>query len=210
MTSAIGIYGGTFDPIHYGHIALASMLRDTFALPEVRLIPTGHPPHRPDPPVTPQQRFAWVQQALADETGLIADDREIHRAGYCYTVDTLEALQQAQPDTLLVWLIGGDSFANLPSWHRWRTLLELGHLVVAPRPEHDLAALPVEIAQEFAKRRVSAARQSLARGKISLLPSPLMAVSSTGLREKLARGEDVSALTPVAEAVMHSGLYCPQ
>ncbi|SMC29796.1 nicotinate-nucleotide adenylyltransferase [Andreprevotia lacus DSM 23236] len=205
--NALGIYGGSFDPIHHGHLTLARTLRDCFALPQVRLIPTGLPPHRAVSRVSPAQRLAWVQQAVAGDPGLAADDREVRRNGYCYTVETLQEIQREQPDALLVWLIGGDSLMQLDRWRDWHTLLELGHLVVAARPGYDLAALPVEIAEEFAKRHVSATPQALARGKISLLPSPLLTVSSTELREKLVRGEDVSALTPVADAVTQSGLY---
>ncbi len=205
--TATGIFGGTFDPIHNGHLILARALHDTFALPEVRLIPTGLPPHRTAPPVSPQQRFDWVQAAIAHEPGLTADDREVRRAGYCYTVDTLAELQGELPDTLLVWLVGGDSFHHLESWHRWQDLLDAGHLVIAARPGYDWTTLSEELARELQHRAVPAQPAALGKGRISILPTPLMPFSSTELRDKLAHGEDVSGLTPVAEAIRQSGLY---
>ncbi|WP_148713961.1 nicotinate-nucleotide adenylyltransferase [Chitinolyticbacter meiyuanensis] len=205
--NTLGVYGGTFNPIHHGHLALARGLRNTFALPEVRLIPTGEPPHRPPPQVPAAQRFAWVRDALAGEAGLIADDIELRRSGYSYTIDTLTQLQRERPDALLVWLIGADSLAQLPTWRDWRQLLELGHLVVAARPDTDLASLPAEIAVEFARRRLEAKPDALTKGKLSVLPSPLLPFSSTELRARLACGEDISAQSPVARAIMDSGLY---
>lgn len=203
----IGIFGGSFDPIHFGHLAMARTLRATFALEEVRLIPTGQPPHREASAVTPQQRLAWVQMALDDEPGLVADDREVRREGYCYTVDTLYEIQRERPGTLLVWLIGGDSLNYLDKWRCWYDLLEAGHLVVAARPGFDLADLPPAVAHEFAARAVSASPESLGKGRISVLPMPLLPFSSTEIRMKLAKGEDVSALTPVAAQLRQSGYY---
>ncbi|WP_157314357.1 nicotinate-nucleotide adenylyltransferase [Chitinibacter sp. GC72] len=207
----IGIFGGTFDPIHYGHIELARCMRDQLQLPEVRLIPTGLPPHRAASTVSPQQRFDWVRAAIVGEAGLIADDREVRREGYCYTIDTLIELQQDTPDVLLVWLIGADSWLNLTRWHRWRELLDIGHLLIAARPDYAFATLSADLGtdlmKEFAIRHVIANTDTLSRGKISLLSSPLMSVSSTLVREMLARGEDVSALTPVWREIESSGLY---
>lgn len=203
----IGIFGGTFDPIHYGHLALARALRTAFDLAEVRLIPTGLPPHRDTPPVTPQQRFELVAQALAGEPGLVADDREVRRQGYCYTIDTLAELQAEHPRAVLVWLIGGDSFLNLKTWRRWPELLEAGHMVVAARPGFDLAGLPADLAEQFVIRAVLPSPETAEKGKISVLPTPLLPYSSTDIRARLARGEDVTALTPVAAAIARAGLY---
>ncbi|MCB5196900.1 nicotinate-nucleotide adenylyltransferase [Deefgea salmonis] len=207
----IGIFGGTFDPIHDGHLALARCMRDQLQLNEVRLIPTGLPPHRPISPVSPAQRLAWVKAAIAGEAGLLADDREVRRAGFCYTVDTLREIQAENPQALLVWLIGADSWQHLPTWHAWRELLDLGHLLIAARPEFDIdvenSRLSPDLAEEFASRHVIANTETLSRGKISLLSSPLMAISSTQVRDLLSRGEDVSALTPVFDLLDQSGLY---
>ena len=207
----IGIFGGTFDPIHYGHLALARCMRDQCQLEEVRLIPTGLPPHRPMPPVSPAQRLAWVEAALVGEKGLVADDREVRRDGFCYTFDTLLEIQAENPQALLVWLIGADSWQHLPTWHRWRELLDLGHLLIAARPDFAIDAensrLSPDLAEEFAQRHVIANTNTLSQGKISLLSSPLLPVSSTQVRDLLSRGEDVSALTPVSGLLGQSGLY---
>ncbi len=203
----LGIFGGSFDPIHFGHLAMARTLRDTFALDEVRLIPTGQPPHRTASAVSPQQRLDWVRAALFRETGLIADGREVQREGYCYTIDTLHEIQSEYPQALLVWLIGGDSLNYLDKWRQWYDLLEAGHLVVAARPGFSLADLPPEVAHEYAARAVSASPEALGKGRISVLPTPLLPFSSTEIRAKLAKGEDVSALTPVAAQLRQSGYY---
>jgi nicotinate-nucleotide adenylyltransferase len=203
----IGIFGGTFDPVHHGHLALARALRDTFMLDEVRLIPTGLPPHRDTPPLTPQQRFELVQLALTTESGLIADDREVRRDGYCYTIDTLSELQSEHPQALLVWLVGGDSFLNLVQWRRWQELLDVGHLALAARPDFDFSCLVPDLAKEFTARTVPASPETLGKGRISVLPTPLMPVSSTQIRQKLARGEDVADLTPVAAELQRLGFY---
>ncbi|WP_091191821.1 nicotinate-nucleotide adenylyltransferase [Formivibrio citricus] len=207
LSQRLGIFGGTFDPIHFGHLALARALRETFALPQVRLIPTGLPPHRDAPPVSPQQRFELVQLALAGEPGLVADDREIRRSGYCYTIDTLAEIQRENPQAVLVWLIGGDSFLNLQTWRRWRELLDAGHMVVAARPGFDFSALPSDLAEEFAVRTVLASPGTAEKGRISVLPTPLLPFSSTEIRARIARGEDVAALTPVADAIHRAGFY---
>ncbi|WP_035854217.1 nicotinate-nucleotide adenylyltransferase [Deefgea rivuli] len=207
----IGIFGGTFDPIHYGHLALARCMRDSLALDEVRLIPTGLPPHRAVSAVSPAQRLAWVRAAIVGEAGLLADDREVRRNGYCYTFDTLSEIQAENPQALLVWLIGADSWGNLPTWHRWRELLDLGHLLIAARPNFEIDAensrLSPDLAEEFANRHVIANTDTLSQGKISLLSSPLLPVSSTQVRDLLSRGEDVSALTPVSGLLGQSGFY---
>ncbi|WP_158380863.1 nicotinate-nucleotide adenylyltransferase [Chitinilyticum litopenaei] len=203
----LGIFGGSFDPIHYGHLTLARIFRDTFALNEVKLIPTGLPPHRPALPVSPQQRADWVRAAIAGQAGLTLDEREVRREGYCYTIDTLAELQREHPDTLLVWLIGADSLANLPGWRRWQDLLDAGHLVVAARPGVDLEHVAPPIAAELQKRLAIASPEALSHGKISVLPAPLLPVSSTELRARLARGQDIGSLTPVAAAITASGLY---
>ena len=200
----LGLFGGTFDPVHYGHLVLARSLRDSFALPEVRLIPTGQAPHRSATVFSAAQRLALLRKALQCNSKISVDDRELRRAGVCYTIDTLSEIQSENPQALLVWLIGGDSFFNLSKWREWQPLLEIGHLVVAARPGFDLQQLPTEIAKEYAVRAVKASPDLLGKGRISVLPTPLLPFSATEIREKLAKGEDISALTPVAAELAHT------
>ena len=131
----IGIFGGTFDPIHYGHLRLAQELATGFELEQVRFIPAGHPPHRGEPGVSSGQRLEMVRLAIAGNPAFVLDQREICKEGPCYTVDTLAELRrelgQQQP---LCLLLGADAFLGLSTWHNWQALFELAHIVVAHRP----------------------------------------------------------------------------
>lgn len=130
----VGIYGGTFDPIHYGHLRTALELKFALALAEVRFVPCANPPHRAAPMTDGALRLAMVEAAVAGVADFVADDRELARAGLSYTVDTLESFRAEYPDRSLCLLLGMDAFLGLPQWHRWRELLELAHVVVAHRP----------------------------------------------------------------------------
>src|SRR5699024_2419974 len=136
MTQApVGILGGTFDPIHNGHLRLAMELVACLSLDHVRLIPNGRPPHRDAPGAAPGQRAKWIRLAVANEPRLRLDDRELLRDGPSYMVDTLGSLRAelcAQP---LCLVMGRDVFAKLPEWHDWRRLFDLAHIVLINRPE---------------------------------------------------------------------------
>ena len=130
----IGLFGGTFDPIHYGHLRTAFELWQELRLAEVRFLPTGSPPHRDDPLASSELRLAMVRAAVADQPAFVVDDREIRRTGISYSVDTVTELRAEYPDRSLCLLLGMDAFLGLPNWHRWRDLLGLAHIVVAHRP----------------------------------------------------------------------------
>src|SRR5204863_186003 len=130
----IGIFGGTFDPIHYGHLRTAFELWQTLKLAEVRFMPSGNPPHRVRTLADAALRVQMVRVAVADQPAFIVDDREVRRAGASYTFDTLTELRRENPERSLCLLLGMDAFLGLPSWHRWRELFELAHVVVAHRP----------------------------------------------------------------------------
>jgi nicotinate-nucleotide adenylyltransferase len=130
----IGVFGGAFAPFHNGHLRLAIEARDRLELSQLRLIPTAHPPHRPDSRVSPSRRYEWVRLATRRERGLTVDDCEIRRDGPSYTVDTLAALHVLHPRTPLCLLMGADAFAHFHTWHRWRDILTLAHLAIITRP----------------------------------------------------------------------------
>src|SRR5579884_1723014 len=130
----IGLFGGTFDPIHYGHLRTAFELWQELRLAEVRFMPTGSPPHREQPLASAELRLRMVQAAVADQQAFVVDDREVRRTGISYSVDTLTELRGEYPDRSLCLLLGMDAFLGLPNWHRWRDLLDLAHVCVATRP----------------------------------------------------------------------------
>lgn len=131
----VGILGGTFDPIHLGHLRLAEEARETLGLGELRLIPSGQPPHR-DAPATPaEDRLAMARLAAQGNPGLVVDDGEVRARQKSYTVPTLERLRaELGPGRPLVLILGADAFEGLPSWHRWQSLFDLAHIAVANRP----------------------------------------------------------------------------
>ncbi|MBB71914.1 MAG: nicotinic acid mononucleotide adenylyltransferase [Legionellales bacterium] len=129
----IGILGGTFDPIHFGHLRLALEIQQILRLDSVRLVPCHNPVHKNGLEATPEQRLAMLTLAIQDEPTLICDDREIRRDGPSYMVDTLESLRQ-EIDTPLCMIVGSDAFLKLDDWHRWEELLSLSHIIVATRP----------------------------------------------------------------------------
>ena len=133
MTS-IGIFGGTFDPIHFGHLRTAFELLQALRLNEIRFMPAGSPPHRDVTVASAEVRFAMVKAAIAGQPGFVVDDREIRREGPSYSVDTMRTLRADFPDHSLSLIVGMDAFLSLPKWHQWREILQLAHVVVAHRP----------------------------------------------------------------------------
>ena len=116
----IGLFGGTFDPIHYGHLRTAFELWQELRLTEVRFMPTGSPPHREQPYASPEMRLSMVKAAVASQPAFVVDDREVRRTGVSYSVDTLTEVRKEFPDRSLCLLLGMDAFLGLPNWHRWR------------------------------------------------------------------------------------------
>ena len=130
----IGVFGGTFDPIHFGHLRPMLEVRDSIGLEQVRIIPCGQPPHREGPAAAAEQRWAMVQLATRGVRGFVPDDREMRRKGPSYMVDTLTSLREDFAGKPLCLVLGMDSFLGLTGWHRWQHLTELAHLVVMTRP----------------------------------------------------------------------------
>jgi nicotinate-nucleotide adenylyltransferase len=208
-TNAVGtpvaMLGGTFDPVHYGHLRFAEDVRRALELPEVRLVPAGDPPHRAGPAATAADRLAMLQLAVTGFPGIVVDERELRRPGKSYTVLTLEELRREFPRRPLLLLLGADAFRGLPSWHRWHELFGLAHLVVVERPGVDLAAgLPAPLLPYWRERLTADAEDLRSRlsGFIYVQAIAPHNVAATTLREALARGEptrgNLSGLLPPA------------
>ncbi|MCE3285127.1 MAG: nicotinate-nucleotide adenylyltransferase [Steroidobacteraceae bacterium] len=193
----IGVFGGTFDPVHYGHLRTAYEVLQSLRLREVRFVPAGDPPHREPPRVDAARRLELVRAATADQPGFVVDDREVRRAGPSYTVLTLGELRAEFPATPICLIVGMDAFRGLPTWHRWQELLELAHVVVAPRPGW---SAPTEGALgELLVARSAASVEALherAAGRIFVQPVTQLEISSSELRELLAAGRDPRYLVP--------------
>ncbi len=201
LSEALGIFGGTFDPVHFGHLRLAQEAADHLGLARVRWIPAGQPPHRAAPRVTARHRLDMVRLATAGNPAFAVDATEVEAAEPSYTVPTLERLRRELGDACpLVLLVGADAFAGLPTWHRWRDLFALAHLAVSHRPGFpvDAASLPDELAGEFARRRLpdAAGLHAAPAGGIATFAMTQLAISATQIRQLLANGRSPRYLLP--------------
>ena len=207
----IGILGGTFDPIHVGHLALGRAARDALRLDEVRFMPTGRSWQKEDSRADARQRLEMVRLAIAGEHGLAADPRETLRTGATYTVDTLAELRdELGPEVALVLLMGSDQLRNLATWHRWDELLRLAHIGCTQRERVSLDRLPPEV-EAMLDAHGRDALPDAAAGAIVFFGMPPVPVSATALRERLARGERPAELVPraVLDYIDSNGLYRP-
>lgn len=210
MAKKIGILGGTFDPIHIGHLRGALEVAEQFGLDELRLIPCARPPHRQSPQVSAADRLAMVRCAVDGVPPLTVDDRELRRERPSYTIDTLESLRgELAADDQLFLLLGWDAFCGLPGWHRWQELLDHCHILVLQRPE--AASEPPEALRNLLAARSVGDPQALAGpgGHIAFVWQTPLEVSATQIRERLASGRSVRFLVPDAVlAYIHAhGLY---
>lgn len=200
-------YGGTFDPVHNGHLAIARAARDTLRAP-VFLLPAADPPHKGRTYARADQRARMLDLAVAGERGLTVDRRELRRDGPSYTVDTLRELRaELGPQVPIAWLVGADSLLELPTWRRWRELFEHAHILAVQRPGSPvdadaLACVAPEVHQEVAHRwRSPAGLAAAPAGGLALLPLPeLRPESSTELRRRIAAGEPWRDRVPPAVA----------
>ena len=198
----IGILGGTFNPIHNGHLHLAERLQQTLGFEAIRFMPAALPALKDKPNVTAEQRAEMVKIAIANQPHFSLDTRELSRAGTSYTIDTLISLREELGDEVSIcWLIGFDAFANLDAWHRWQELLNKAHLIVVKRPHSsDLSNLNAEVKTLLKKHETENVEEvkKQAYGKILIQEIAALDISSTKIREKIAQDKDVRSMVPEA------------
>lgn len=193
------VFGGTFDPVHNGHLRAAWEASETLGA-DVHLVPAKVPPHRPQPVADAARRVAMLRAALAGQDRLRLDLRELEREGPSYTFDTLTSLRAEIGDARpLVLVVGADAFAGLATWHRWRELFGLAHMCVLTRPAQ-IPALPDALAAEVAERRIGdpAALREAAAGRVLDTVVTSLGISATRIREELAHGGEPRWLVPDA------------
>jgi nicotinate-nucleotide adenylyltransferase len=190
----IGLFGGTFDPIHYGHLRSALEVKDIFGLTEVRLIPSAQPPHREQPAATALMRLQMLELAIKNQPGLIIDTRELNRSGASYMVNTLKSLRQEFRDEPLLLFIGSDAFNHLKTWYQWQHLFDYAHIVVMTRPGFKIQNL-----DEFFKVRLANEITELAlnlAGKLYFQQVTQLDISATAIRDMIMEQRNPGFLLP--------------
>jgi len=191
----IGLMGGTFNPIHYGHLRPALEVADVLGLDEVRFIPAKQPPLRDEPCVSAEHRSKMVKLAIQNESKFVLDERELHRKNMSYSVDTLQSLREELGDNIpLCWMMGADAYQRFSQWHQWEKILQLTHLVVSHRPNYLLDNNQLE---RHHATELSDLSTTLA-GKIFFVPVTQLDISATMIRENLKNNRNVRYLLPDA------------
>lgn len=207
MPRLICLYGGTFDPVHYGHLKPLAELQQKLAADAVYILPASIPPHRPVPQASSRQRVEMLQLALREYPDFILDSRELERGGPSWTVPTLQSFQQQYPDDNLCLVMGGDAFASLPTWYHWKEILQLAHIIVIERAG-ELVCSKLDWATEYIVDDVTALRD---RKCSSVMPVSLKGydISATDIRQQLNEGRDIDGMLSdeVLDYIRRNGLY---
>lgn len=212
----IGIFGGTFDPIHFGHLRLAQEAVEQCNLTSVHFIPSGTPPHRPTPHAAAQHRLNMVRLAIQNNEKFVLDECEIFRTDPCYTVDTLTDLRKTYGEQQpLCLLLGSDAFLLLHTWHEWEKLFSLAHIVVLQRPAYNVATDLVAASPALHRRYLAHVQASPAAllaapaGTILVIDNPAFEISSSDVRQRCMAGKNLHYLLPdaVATYIQSNKLY---
>jgi nicotinate-nucleotide adenylyltransferase len=208
----LGIYGGTFDPVHFGHLRPALDVKQALKLKQVRFIPVGQPPHREEPGANSEHRIKMLELATETEAALVVDDREIRRGGASYMVDTLLSLRNDFKQSPLCLIIGYDVFLGLTEWYQWEKLITLAHLVVTHRPGWNWQQHQnnVELKRLVLQHQCNIeSLEASPQGGLVFVPVTALSISSTQIRQQIQRDESVSFLLPerVAEYIQQHQLY---
>lgn len=187
LPKRIGIMGGTFDPLHYGHLVAAEMARHEFALEKVIFIPTGNPPHKVGRRITsPKDRHEMVKRAVRDNRFFDVSDLEIQREGYSYTVDTLKDMHEIYPQHELYFITGADAFREIFTWREVQSVLSLSHFIGASRPGFDPHEFLEELKRDYPEFLPH----------MHLFDVPALAISSTDIRSRVKEGKPIRYLLP--------------
>ena len=207
MSRLICLFGGTFDPVHYGHLKPLQELQHRLGADAVHVIPAALPPHRPAPQASSQQRVNMLELALQEYPGFFLDTRELQRNGPSWTVLTLRSFRQQYPDDSLCLVMGSDAFADLPTWYHWQEILQLAHVVVIERAGTEAVARPdwatdylVDDDTSLRHRKCSSVLYVRLKG---------IDISATEIRKRFATGQDVTGMLPdeVITYISQNGLY---
>jgi nicotinate-nucleotide adenylyltransferase len=203
----IGILGGTFDPVHYGHLRPALEVREIFGLTEIRLLPSAQPPHREQPVAPAPIRARMLELAIKNQPGFVIDTRELDRAGRSYMIDTLKSFRQEFPEQPLILFVGADAFKNLTGWHCWQQLFDYAHIVVMMRPGIQLQELDGYFAAK--KANVISEITQAPAGKLFFQPVTQLEISATAIRKMIAEKRNPGFLLPdaVIEYIKQHKLY---
>lgn len=206
----VGVFGGTFDPIHYGHLRTAFEMLQALRFEQVRFIPCGDPPHRGETFATAEDRLEMVRAAIEEQPGFVVDDMEVRRDGPSYSIDTLTTLREEFPKRSLGLILGMDAFLGLPRWHRWTEILDAAHIVVAHRPgwrAPDIGPLG-KLINEHGTLRVDDLHETR-HGRIHIHAVTQLEISSTEIRELVDAGRDPRFLMPesVRNVIATSACY---
>lgn len=212
--SAIGILGGTFNPIHFGHLRIAQELTDALNLDAVRFIPAANPPHKNTPAVTAQHRSAMVQLGIADNPAFVFDDRELQRTGASYTLDTLLSLRsELGTASSIILFMGSDAFTKFDTWHHWQEIINLCHIALVQRPQlrgHDQKlskTLETFLHKHYTEDADDMHNQP--SGFVTMRQVTALDISSTAIRYALQHGDSVRYLMPdnVIDYIAQHQLY---
>jgi nicotinate-nucleotide adenylyltransferase (EC 2.7.7.18) len=212
MTALKAMYGGTFDPVHYGHLKPVEILANLIGLSKVIIMPNNVPPHRPQPEATSAQRKRMLELAIHDKPLFKLEERELKRDTPSYTSETLKAWREEQgPTQPLAFIIGQDSLLNFPAWHDYQSILQNAHLLVCRRPGYPMT-MKEEAHQQWLDAHLTQNVDDLhnaAAGKIYLAETPWFNISATLIRERLQQGESCAEMLPeaVLDYIHQQGLY---
>ena len=200
----IGVFGGTFNPVHWGHIRTALELKNALAMDQMLMVPCGIPPHRDEPDTSPEIRLAMLNAAIADYDQLQADDRELRREGPSYTIDTLQSLREEKGEIPIGLCVGVDAFIALDTWHQWQHLIDLAHIIVAHRPGWPVESLEHRVSAEL--KTMIHEHQVIDGGRLHEQPAGYVLmqkvtdidISSSHIRDCIAHGKSITDMVPAA------------